>query len=134
MRRSTAAMVGAQHEHPAVPWLDRVPARSALRGSVSTPPGWGMPYWLAALAAVLGVVLAVRRAEHRPVALFLVAMVAIDLGRLYLRGAFHLDVPGPYVGAQRVAFHAEEAGFLTWPAGLAALALNVFGGQRRPWP
>jgi hypothetical protein len=101
---------------------------------VSTPPSWGMPYWLAALAAVLAVVLAYRRAEHRPVAAFLVAMVAIDVGRLYLRNAFHLDVPGPYVGAQRIAFHGDEAGFLAWPAGLAALALAVFEGRRRPWP
>jgi FtsH-binding integral membrane protein len=93
-----------------------------------------MPYWLAAFAAVLAVVLAYRRAEHRPVAVFLVSMVVLDVARLYLRSAFHLDVPGPYVGAQRVAFHGDEAGFLAWPAGLAALALAVFDGRRRPWP
>jgi hypothetical protein len=100
---------------------------------MTTPPSHGMPYWLAALAALLGFVLAQRRAEHRPVAWFLGVMVAIDVARLYLRSAFHLDAEGPYHGAQRAAFHAEELGFLAWPFGLGALALVVFAERRRPW-
>lgn len=99
---------------------------------MTTPPSSGFPYWIAVVAALLAFVLARRRAEHRPIALFLGAMVAIDVARLYLRGAFGLDLPGPYTGVRRVAFHLDEAGFLAWPAGLIALVVTLFTG-RRPW-
>lgn len=101
---------------------------------MSTPPQPGIWYALAVLAAVLAVLLARRRAEHRPIAVFLVSMAAIDLARL---GLAHLvdfaAAPRPHVGLVRLAFHVDELGFLAWPAGLVALALVVFAG-RRPWP
>jgi hypothetical protein len=100
---------------------------------MTTPPSPGFPYWLAALAAVLAVVLARSRPEHRPIAIFLVASVAIDILRAYLRARFDLGVPGPYEGMRRAAFHVDEAGFVAWPAGLAALALVVFA-HRPAWP
>lgn len=101
---------------------------------MSTPPQWGMPYWLATLAALIGLVLAWRRAEYRPVAWFLTAMVALDVARLVLARSVDFEgTPRPYSGAVRLAFHADEVGFLAWPAGLAALALVVFAA-RRPWP
>jgi hypothetical protein len=100
---------------------------------VSTPPSPGFQFWIAVLAALLGVVLALPRSSYRPVAGFLCTMAALDLVRMYLRSAFDLGSLGPYEGARRLAFHADELGFLAWPAGLAALALIVFG-HRRPWP
>ncbi len=101
---------------------------------MTTPPSSGfVAYIFAILAAVLAVALARERAEHRPIAVFLVVAVVVDLARAYLRARFALDLPGPYEGARRIAFHVDEAGFLGWPAGLAALGLVVFA--RRPaWP
>lgn len=103
---------------------------------MNTPPSPGtvaFAYFIQLVAAVLAVLLARRRAEHRPVAVFLVSMAVIDLGRALLRGAFDLGSPGPYAGARRMAFHLDELGFLAWPAGLAALALVLFA-VHRPWP
>jgi hypothetical protein len=101
---------------------------------MSTPPQWGMPYWLAILAAVLGFVVARQRVEYRPVAWFLGGMTAIDVGRFVLARVVDFEgAPRPHVGMVRLAFHADELGFLAWPAGLAALALVVFAA-RRSWP
>jgi hypothetical protein len=101
---------------------------------MSTPPQPGIWYALAALAAVLAVWLAHRRAEHRPIAVFLVAMVAIDLARFALARAIDFAAaPRPHVGLVRLAFHLDELGFLAWPAGLVGLVLVVFAG-RRAWP
>lgn len=104
---------------------------------MGTPPEPGriwLPYLIAILSAVLAILLARRRAEHRPVALFLGAMVAIDLARLARRAIFPLgDLPHPHAGLARLAFHVDEAGFIAWPFGLAALAIVVFGGRPRPW-
>lgn len=99
---------------------------------MSTPPSPGFQYIIAILAMILGILLARQRAAYRPVAAFLVLAVAIDLARAYLRARFDLGTPGPYEGARRIAFHAEEVGFLAWPAMLAGLALVVFR-HRRPW-
>jgi hypothetical protein len=104
---------------------------------VSTPPQPGFPlaYLFAVLAAVLAFLVSRERAEHRPVALFLGAMAAIDIGRAVLARVVDFDAaPRPHVGAVRLAFHADEIGFIAWPFALAALALVVFGGWRRPWP
>jgi hypothetical protein len=104
---------------------------------MGTPPEPGrtwIPYVIAILAAVLAVAVARRRAEHRPVAMFLGVMVAIDLARLARRYLYPIDAaPHPHVGLARLVFHADEAGFLAWPFGLVALALVIFGA-RRPWP
>jgi hypothetical protein len=103
---------------------------------MGTPPEPGrtwIPYTIAVLAAILAVMVARRRAEHRPVALFLGVMVAVDLARLARRYLYPLEaLPRPHVGLARLAFHADEAGFIAWPFGLAALALVIFGA-RRPW-
>jgi hypothetical protein len=97
---------------------------------VSTPPQPGIWYALAILAAALAVVLAIRRVDHRPIAVFLVVMTAIDLARLALAHVVDFDAaPRPHVGLVRFAFHIDELGFLAWPAGLAALALVVFAGR-----
>lgn len=100
---------------------------------MGTPPSPGLPIALAVLATILAILLARRRAEHGPIAIFLATMTALDVGRLLLRGIFDLGTPGPYEGARRVAFHVDELGFLAWPAGLVALALALFAGVRRPW-
>jgi hypothetical protein len=90
-----------------------------------------------AAAAVAAISIAFRTREHRPVAFFLGLTAVADGGacalqNLVLRPARLALGPGvPYAGDARVAFHASQALFLSWPAGLAALAL-VAGG-RRPW-
>jgi len=69
---------------------------------VSKPPQPGFPiyFFLAALAALLGFILARRRAEHRPVALFLVSMTAIDLGRAWIARLVDFDgAPRPHTSA-----------------------------------
>jgi hypothetical protein len=104
---------------------------------VNTPPQPGIvlfAYLLQVLAAAMAVTLARQQPEHRPAAWFLGTMAAVDLGRLALtRAVDFATAPRPHVGAVRLAFHVDQEGFLAWPAGLAALALVVFGA-RRAWP
>jgi hypothetical protein len=98
--------------------------------------------YVAALGAVL---LALRRADYRPVARFLAAVATADLARMTAQR--WLIVPTweaqraagidpaivPLSGLARVGGHVEHAGFLVWPAGVAALMLAVLG-RRRAWP
>lgn len=94
--------------------------------------------WTAhAAAAIPAVLLARQRAEHRPVALFIIWTLAADL----LRAAFMVwgwaparAALGPepaLAGWPRIAHHLDQALLLTWPAGLAALAVVVFLPQLR---
>lgn len=90
-----------------------------------------------AAAAVVAVCIGFRTREHRPLAFFL-GFTAIADGSactvqdLFLKPARLALGPGvPYGSDVRVAFHASQALFLSWPAGLAALALVARG--RRPW-
>lgn len=94
--------------------------------------------WIARLtqiaAAVSAVLLARRRADHRPFAVFLLVVTAANLARAVLASVYPLlrplDMP-PLEGAARVAFHAEQALFTTWPAGIAAVSIALFA--RRRW-
>lgn len=94
-------------------------------------------------AAVMAVLLARRVPSHRPVAVFIGAQTGIMLARwalleLYLRGAIAAaggDVsaaiePAPLHGRALVAGVAMNAGWLAWPAGLAAVSLWTFGRNR----
>jgi hypothetical protein len=87
---------------------------------------------LNALAAVLAVMFARRRTEHRPVAMVIVATLTADLVRvpIGLWGWMHaratLPPDMPLSGWPRVAHHLDQVLFLTWPAGLAALSALVF--------
>jgi hypothetical protein len=83
-------------------------------------------------AALVAVVVAWKRSEHRPVAAFLAGTVVADLVRLGL-SLGPLAISGPYKGPLRALFHVEQALFLTWPAGIAALALWVYR-KRHPFP
>jgi hypothetical protein len=91
-----------------------------------------------AAAALVSVGVAWRRKEHRPIALFLgftgvADGLACALQELILEPARLSLGPGvPFTGDIRAAFHASQALFLMWPAGLAALALVTLG-RRRPW-
>jgi hypothetical protein len=87
-----------------------------------------------ALAGALAM-LAWQRAKehpvHRPVAAFMIAVAVADvlrmlLGKQVLAPARALHPAGPYAGLARVAFHLDEALFLVWPLGLAALGFTVF--------
>ncbi len=63
-------------------------------------------------AAVTAVLLARRRADHRPIAWALGAVFVADLVGVLVAPA--LATPGPYEGWQRVVFHLDEARFLVW--------------------
>ena len=81
-------------------------------------------------AAATAIAVALRVPAHRPVAVFLGVVSVADGIRRGLAG--ELAAPGPYTGATRALFHLEQALYLLWPFGLAALAGAVFA-QRRPW-
>jgi hypothetical protein len=89
--------------------------------------------WVAhTVTAVLVVVLARRRVEHRPVALFVVWTLAADLVRAavmvwgWAPARAALGPVPPLSGWPRVAHHLDQVLLLTWPAGLAALGVVVF--------
>ena len=85
-------------------------------------------YVLSVTATVLAWPVARRRPEHIPIAALLTYGLASDLTRRLLRE--HILAPGyaalagaPATGWLRVALNIEQALFLGWPAGLAAVAL-----------
>ena len=93
-------------------------------------------FWLCsglqALAALLAVVLAWRRPSYRPTAGFLLGAFLASMVRLALRPVL-LAASLPLAGLPRLVFHLEQALFLAWPLGIAALARWTFAGKR-PWP
>lgn len=105
----------------------------------------GLTLTLETAAAVLAVLCALNRSEHRSIAAFLVGTVAADMTRIALEmWSIHpaLDAlvaagiePAsmPLTGWPRVAFHLDSALFLAWFAALGALSLWIFL-RRRPWP
>lgn len=84
------------------------------------------------LAAATAIVVARRVPAHRPVAIFLGAVVVADLVRRGL-AAGPLPDMGPHTGATRLLFHIDQALYLLWPFGLAGLAGAVLAERRRPW-
>ena len=88
---------------------------------------------LRVIVAGLGIALARRRSEHKPVAAFLALLVALDMVRVYVLRPIYLSHPRPYVGIARIVFHMGQAIFFAWPAGVAVLGWKVFL-NRRPWP
>jgi hypothetical protein len=84
-------------------------------------------------AAVPAVLLARRRADHRPFAIFFAGTTAANLLRFLKHETIAPIRPlgsPPFVGAARVAFHMDEALFLAWPASCAALAIWLFARPR----
>lgn len=89
---------------------------------------------IAAAPALLLLALAgglARLRPARPLALALEALLAAELGRLAL--SLLVLVPArlrlgdaPYAGAERLAFHAEQALHLAWPIVALGLALHLF--------
>ena len=106
------------------------------------PPVLGhlMP-WLARLALILAMIgavaLARRRAEYRPIAALLVFLGFANAARSILNElVFQPAIRAgrlPFHGGERAAFHVEEGLFLSWPFGVAGLAVAVFLSKRR-WP
>ena len=100
-------------------------------------------YSVKVAAAVLAVMLARQHRDHRPVAAFMVLNTIADLGRTALawlvfeptratvRAAGLDPAVVPFEGWTRAAFVLENALWLTWPAGLAALCLWAFTGRSR---
>jgi len=97
--------------------------------------------WLLALSTIVTILawmVARRRPDHRPIALFLTVALAADLARWPLRLFVLLPAhdrfgSASFSGWWRVAGHLESALFLTWSAGIAAVAQVVFV-RRRFWP
>lgn len=90
-------------------------------------------------AALLSLPLARRRPDHRPVAIALWVWTLANTvsALLYARVVEPAIVGDPcsgpgLAGWPRAAAHLTDLAFLTWPAGIAALAVAVFG--RRRWP
>jgi hypothetical protein len=81
-------------------------------------------------ATVLAWPIVAQRPEHRPVALLLSLGLAADLVQRVLVSAV-LNVPGPYAGGERVAFHVQEAAFIAWTFGIVATVIAVYA-KRRP--
>ena len=81
--------------------------------------------------AVTAAVLCFRRRSYRTVALLFVAVALADWLRLWLDLGILRAAPRPRTGMTRLAYHLDQALFLVWPAGLAAVAGWVFG-RRRP--
>lgn len=99
---------------------------------------WAVGIALSFVVVVLAWRVARHRPEHRAVAWFLSANLAADVARqaiaLYVLAPARARLAGaPFTGLPRAAFHVEEAGFLLWPAGVAALSIVVFL-RRRAWP
>lgn len=91
-------------------------------------------YVLALVAAALSWAVASGRPLHRPVAWLLTFQIISDLTRLAIRELVFLKHgPWPATGWLRAVFHVEQALFIGWRMGIAALAVRIFGG-RRPWP
>jgi hypothetical protein len=96
------------------------------------------------LAAVAAVLVARRRADHRPIAAFLVATVVANTTRAalaaYVFGPARADMRAagldptqvPFTGGARLAAWVEMGAFLIWPAGIAAMVIAVYL-RRRPW-
>jgi len=85
------------------------------------------------LAAVAtGCALAWKRPSYRAVAALLLLVFVADWARLGLKTYILSTAPRPFHGAARAAFHIEQALFLTWPTGVAALAQWEFL-RHRPW-
>lgn len=86
------------------------------------------------LAAVAAVLLARRRVEHRPLAIFLCVEVIANAAHEALRVLVLVPARDagmqPFTGWTRAAGHLATAIGLTWPAGLALLALVVLARAR----
>jgi hypothetical protein len=83
--------------------------------------------------AAAGWALTRRVPTHAPVAGAISWSLASDLGRAALQELVLRRAPVPYTGAARLAFAAEQALYLSWPAALAGAALVVYR-ERSPWP
>lgn len=84
-----------------------------------------------AAATLAGALLArsSRSPHHRPAALTLAFFTFSDSVRGLLCGAL-TDAPRPFAGLLRLAFHADTALLLGFPAAEAALAIYVFSARR----
>ncbi len=99
---------------------------------------WAAGVVLCLVTIVLAWTTARQRPEHRPIAALLMLGLGADVARQVLATAFlrpaHIAAgDGAFTGWARVVGHVDEALFLAYPAGLAALALWVLL-KRRPWP
>src|SRR6185503_17419213 len=75
-----------------------------------------------------------RRTDHRPFAALLVWIAGTNTLRAVLATIFGLIRPPglpPFTGAQRVAFHVDEAIGLSGPAALAIVAILLFARRRQ---
>lgn len=100
---------------------------------MSTPPHpaqW-IVFALLILVAQLAAALGRRRYDHRPFATAMGVVLVADAVRWWLRGLLDgVEVAG---GWPRVAFHAEEALYLLWPAAIAWCALRTLTRVRARW-
>lgn len=96
-----------------------------------------LTFALLVVAASLAALVASRREDHRPFALFLTAIVLVSAVRWVLMTwwlvPYRASYPeAPLAGPALVAAHIDTALWLVWPAGLAAVSIAVYL-RRKPW-
>lgn len=85
-------------------------------------------------AAISAVLLARRRPDHLPFAIFLFVVAVATAIRDRLAALYPLLRPlgsPPLEGAARVALHMDQALFLTWAGGIATTSIVLFAERRR---
>lgn len=83
--------------------------------------------FLHVVAGVVGMMLARRRRDYMPVALFLTGTAIADLALVaFTIGASTALPAAPLTGIARIVGHIRQALYLVWPFGFAALFVAVF--------
>lgn len=86
------------------------------------------------IVAVLAATLARQRPEHRAVSIFVGLTLLTDLaGWFIIYACPWINAPGPFTGIRRVIGHFDQALFLSWAIGVAAVSTAVYL-RRKPWP
>jgi hypothetical protein len=84
------------------------------------------------VAAVLAVLVVRKRPEHKPIAVFLIAIVIASLARLGIEATGIVPTtpsPEPLTGLPRLAAHTLQAAHILWPFGVVALVGRVFADR-----
>lgn len=92
--------------------------------------------WLPLLDVALDVTaltFAQRVVRSRPLSLLLAFALVDELAIRMLQSVVLEGAPRPFAGLARVAYHAETAFVIGWPAALAAASWAVFARRRVPW-
>lgn len=86
------------------------------------------------LAGAAAMLVARRRRDYLPVAVFLSTTALADIVMTALAASVDPALPAaPLTGLDRVVGHVRQALYLIWPFGFAAMATTIFTGHARLW-